>query len=113
MSRQHYTRSVLRITRAAGSQRLGGAVRSAVAPMDPALPIVATPRLDEPALQLRVAASVSSCLGNVGLPLAAIDLSSPGPFEPGSRQLKAGLKRPALPVVVQPVAGRSRRCGDS
>ena len=73
---QHYTPSLMIITRAAGGQELAGAVRSAMTSMDPNLPIVSVQRLDQPAgpiqLQLRVATSVSGSLGFVGLLLAAI-----------------------------------------
>jgi putative ABC transport system permease protein len=75
---QHFVRSVTLITRASGGQRVAAGVRSAVAAMDPNLPIVSTQRLDEPSgpvqLQLRIAASVSGSLGAVGLLLAAIGI---------------------------------------
>jgi len=75
---QQYVRGITIVTRAAGGQRLIGAIRTAVASMDPHLPIVSTQRLEEPAgpvqLQLRVAGSVSGTLGFVGVLLAAIGI---------------------------------------
>ena len=50
---QHYISGITLIARAAGSQRVTSAIRSAVASMDPHLPIVSAQRLDEPAGPIR------------------------------------------------------------
>jgi predicted permease len=77
---QRYSSDVTVLARGASGQRVAGRIRALVASMSPSLPILGSQTLEEQLmsgpvpLQLRLAASVSACVGLIGLLLAAVGI---------------------------------------